>query len=383
MDKVTMPGAAIGIIGGGQLGKMLAQSAQKMGYRIGIYDPNSSSCSFNVSHFKEVASFDDSKQVHEFVNQADLITYEFENINGRILKDLEATGKLPQGSKLLLKSQDRLMEKTWLQEIGTQVVDFRAIRSWQDILAGLQDLSYPFILKTNRFGYDGKGQYKVQNEQELLLLKEEIEEALKDQDFIMEAFCPFEYEISVIIGRDQDGHVQIFPISQNIHQAGILFSSLVGKDYSSTIQDQVQDYCQKLAQEGHLIGVCGVEFFVTQDERVIINEIAPRPHNTGHYSIESCNVSQFDQHILAVTGRPLVDVKLLSPALMINILGQHLQLLDQVIQRFPNAILHIYDKGQAKKHRKMGHFTIMDSDVNVLQSLLESDPLLNTIKSMY
>lgn len=383
MTKRLLPGATIGIIGAGQLGKMLAQAGQKMGYRMASLDPNPNSCAFNVSHWSKQVDFNDREAVTDFAHQVDVLTYEFENINGEILDDLSQTGRLPQGSKLLLVSQDRAKEKAWLESIGTRVVDYAIVKTWEDLLTGLEKLSYPAILKTCRFGYDGKGQIRLTQSSDLDTYQEEILAILNEQSLILEAYCPFDYELSVIIARDQLGTIKVFPASQNIHQSGVLFSSLVGKQYSHKILSQINDMAEKIAVEGELIGVCGLECFITEDQDVIINELAPRPHNSGHYSIEACSVSQFDQHILAVTGRPLMDIHLHQASLMVNILGQHMELVSEIMTEFPQAHLHIYDKGQAKQQRKMGHFTILSDQVEDLQDLLDNHYLLQQIKSMY
>lgn len=383
MSNRIYPGQTIGIIGAGQLGKMLAQSGQKMGYKIASYDPNPSACGFNVSHSKVVASFDDRQALLDFVSSVDTLTYEFENINGELLEEMKAKAHFPQGTKLLLASQNRQLEKEWLTSIGTKVVDFRRVESWEDLVQATNDLGFPSILKTTRFGYDGKGQWKLNSEADMTELKAEIEAILQNQSCVLEAFCPFEYEISVMVSRDSYGHIEVFPISYNVHRAGILFASLVGLEFSTQIQAKVKDYSEKIAREGQLIGVCGVEFFVTAEGDVLINEIAPRPHNTGHYSIEATNVSQFDQHILAVTHREIVPVNLLSPVLMINILGQHMELLDDVMDEFPTALIHIYDKGEAKTNRKMGHFTILADNAESLKEMLSKSDLLLKWQQMY
>ncbi|UPQ85634.1 5-(carboxyamino)imidazole ribonucleotide synthase [Ignavigranum ruoffiae] len=383
MSKRLLPGQSVGIIGAGQLGKMLAQSGQKMGYRLGVYDPNSQACAFPLAHWKQAASFDDETAVLNFAKEADVITYEFENINGQILENLAQTNKLPQGTDLLIHSQHRLMEKEWLESIGVKVVPFRKAENWDQLQQGIEDLSYPVIIKTSRFGYDGKGQFRLISPADLEQNEADLKAIMNEQSCIIEAYCPFAYEISVMVSRDQAGQVELFPISENDHQAGVLFSSLVGKTYPVAVTQAVHEAATKIAQAGKLVGVCGVEFFVTEDHQVLVNEIAPRPHNSGHYSIEACNFSQFDQHILAVTGRSIQPIKLLQAALMINIMGQHMSMLDEIIDHFPQAMVHIYDKGQAKFQRKMGHFTLLAEDIESLETLLQTDQLLLTMKSMY
>lgn len=357
MTKLLLPGSTIGIIGAGQLGKMLAQSAQKMGYRVAMFDPNPDSCGFAVAHEKTVASFSDRDQLLAFVQSVDVVTYEFENIDAYLLQELAEVSYLPQGTQLLLTSQDRLKEKAWLQSIGVPTVEYTQVDAIEDI-----KLELPSLLKTSRFGYDGKGQYRLRSCDQLAAVKTELEEILAEQAMIQEAFCEFEFEASVIVARDTRGVINVFPPSINQHVKGVLFSSLVSKQFDASLTKAIKQMAKTIAEAGQLIGVCGIEFFVTEGGKILVNELAPRPHNSGHYTMEACNVSQFDQHILAITGRPLVESHLLETALMINILGQHMASLAEVLTHYPNAMVHVYDKGEAKQQRKMGHFTFCDED---------------------
>ena len=367
MSKVLEFGETIGIIGAGQLGKMLGFSAQKMGYKVAMYDPNPSSCGFGVSHSYKVAKFDDEEAFLEFVKKTSVVTYEFENINATILDKALKNSNFLQGTKLLLVSQDRVREKTWLNEIGIKTTNFKEISNFDE----LKSFEYPAILKTNRFGYDGKGQILITSLNELEDKKSEILELLKSE-CIVEGFCKFEYEISVIVARDTYDNIEIFPISKNTHKNGILFTSFVGLSYSDEILSQVKEIATKVARNGELVGVCGVEMFVTKTGDVIANEIAPRPHNSGHYTIEACSFSQFDQHILAVSGEKLGANRLKENALMINILGTHMKLLPKFREIYPNAMIHIYDKGEPKTHRKMGHITFTSKNLGELEEILNS-----------
>lgn len=365
MSKLIHPGARIGIIGAGQLGKMLAQSAQKMGYKVAMYDPNPSSCGFAVAHSKTVADFSDREQLMAFVQSVDVVTYEFENIDGELLQELANVGYLPQGTQLLLTTQDRLKEKAWLKSIDVKTVDYSPVSSLADI-----DINQPSLLKTNRLGYDGKGQFLLKASDAFAELETEIEALLNEHTMIQEAFCDFEYEVSVIVARDTAGKISVFPPSINQHVNGVLFTSDVNSAFDKELTDKINQIANKIAEAGALVGVCGIEFFVTADGQILVNELAPRPHNSGHYTIEACNVSQYDQHILAITGRSLMGIRLLENSLMVNILGQHMGQLDEVMALYPDAMLHIYDKGEVKTQRKMGHFTFCACDS---QSLLNSD----------
>lgn len=383
MTKVIQPGAMIGIIGAGQLGKMLAQSAQKMGYKVAMYDPNPTSCGFAVAHSTTVADFTDREALLKFVQSVDVVTYEFENIDGDLLKELESESYLPQGTNLLLNSQDRIKEKNWLNQQGIPTTDFAEVNSWTDLTEAIKTINLPAIIKTTRFGYDGKGQVFLTDKSDLEAKQSDIEALLKEQTLILEAFCDFKNEVSVIVSQDLYGNIEIFPISQNQHINGVLYSSIVGANYSEDLTDQIYDIAEKIAKAGKLIGVCGIEFFITEDEEVFVNEIAPRPHNTGHYTIEATNVSQFDQHILGITGRSLINIRLFEPGLMINILGQHLPYVEKVSQQYPEAIYHIYDKGEAKKQRKMGHFTLTKPDYNQLETMLYQSTSLKAWQDLF
>lgn len=386
MFKQLQPGAVIGIIGAGQLGKMLAQSAQKMGYKVAMYDPNPTSCGFNLAHWTRVADFNDRKELLKFVQAVDVVTYEFENINGELLEELESASYLPQGSKLLLNSQHRIREKEWLNAINIPTTAFRKVTSNSELKSAINELGLPAILKTSRFGYDGKGQIFIKNLDDLVQNKLEIEQLLANQSLILEAFCDFAFEASVIVARDIYDSVNVFPISINHHIHGVLFSSMVANNPSLISEEQtaeIHQLAEKIAREGQLIGVCGIEFFINKEGKILVNEIAPRPHNSGHYTIEGCNISQFDQHILAITGQPIIESRLFEPSLMINILGQHIGLLEAMRLECPQAIYHLYDKGEAKKQRKMGHITVTNTSYDKLKAFLDQSELLEKWRALY
>lgn len=374
MVKQIQPGQTIGILGAGQLGKMLALAAQKMGYRVAMYDTSAAACGFGVSHRHVVGSYSDHDRVLEFAQSVDVLTYEFENIDGELLSKIADQAYLPQGTKLLLTSQQRVHEKTWLNQIGAQTVPFQAVNSSAEYEAAIQTIGYPAVLKTTRFGYDGKGQVYLADAASAKAQDQALT-ALLAHPCILEKFAPFQYEASVMVSRDLYGHVAIFPVSRNQHRHGILYSSLVGKKEPEAVWAQMSTMATAIAEAGDLIGVCGVEFFVMPDEQVYVNEIAPRPHNSGHYSIEACNVSQFDQHILALVGQPLIQPRLYEPALMVNILGQHLSEVPLIHATFPGTIVHLYGKDLAKTQRKMGHFTLTNPRYDTLEALLHHDVL--------
>lgn len=383
MTKKLVAGTTIGIIGAGQLGKMLAQSAQKMGYIVSMYDPNPSSCGFNVAHSYTVAEFNDRDALLKFVSSVDVVTYEFENIDGELLKELEQNSYLPQGTNLLLISQNRLEEKKWLNNLGIETADFVEINHFNELVETTKTSSLPAILKTTRFGYDGKGQIRLNSLVDIEENAKSIQKLLDQQTLVLEAFCDFDFEVSVIVARDLEGTIKVFPTSRNHHAHGVLYSSLVGEYLSSELTEKIHQIAQSIAEAGQLVGVCGIEFFVTKDKQLLVNEIAPRPHNSGHYTIEATNVSQFDQHILAITGHSLMNIRLMEPALMINILGQHMPLVEEYKSNYPDAIYHVYDKGKATKQRKMGHFTLTHPNLSELEDILYHSSSLQTWQEMF
>lgn len=354
--KILNPGATIGIIGAGQLGKMLAQSAQAMGYLVATYDPNPNACAFAVSDWHCTGSFDDEKALLDFANKVDVLTYEFENVNGELLNKLNRHHYLPQGVDLLLTSQDRLKEKAWLNEIGLETAPYRPVNSKEDLLTALEELGYPAILKTTRMGYDGKGQIRLSDPKDLEVEANHLSQILASP-CILEGFVAFDLEASIMVNGDLEGNYQCFPVTINRHYQGILAVSETVNP-SSLLAQKVAEVGLKVAKEAGLVGLCGVECFVCGD-KVYVNELAPRPHNSGHLTIEACNFSQFDAHILAITGRPLARIRLLSPAIMVNLLGENLNQALKWQMTDPDGFYHLYKKGEAKAKRKMGHVTYL------------------------
>ncbi|MGN7297338.1 5-(carboxyamino)imidazole ribonucleotide synthase [Ferdinandcohnia sp. SAFN-114] len=369
LNKQILPGQTIGIIGGGQLGRMMAISAREMGFLVAVLDPTPNSPCGQVADIEFTANYDDLEAIKELASVSDVITYEFENIDYEALTWLEENANLPQGSHLLRITQDRGTEKSAIQEIGLQVAPFRLVENQEQLAEAVEEIGFPSVLKTCRGGYDGKGQF-------VLKQKEDIELAGKLLDSggcILEAWVPFQKEVSVIVTRNPAGEVKAFPVAENIHVENILHQSIVPARISEIRETKAKEMAMKLASEFQLVGTLAVEMFVTEDGEIYINELAPRPHNSGHYSIDACETSQFEQHVRSVCNWPLGETTLLRPVVMTNILGEHVQPLLEKVSQLSSVKVHLYGKAEAKVKRKMGHVTVLGQTVE--EALKKSDIL--------
>ena len=288
-------GATIGIIGGGQLGKMMAQSAQKMGYKVIVLDPNESCPCRYVAHQFIHANYDDEQALNQLGENSDVVTYEFENISSEQLKKLTQLYHIPQGYQAIELLQDRLTEKQTLLEANTQIVPFIQIQTNQDLLKAIDKLGFPFIVKTRFGGYDGKGQILVRDDSEL----DEAYQLVEKQECVAEQYLDIKKEVSLTVTIGNEQQTTYFPLQENEHQNQILFKTVVpartDKEY------EARKEVEKITRAIHFVGTFTVEFFIDKEDNLYVNEIAPRPHNSGHYSIEACDYSQFDTHILAIT----------------------------------------------------------------------------------
>lgn len=372
-NKVILPGQTIGIIGGGQLGRMMAIAAKAQGFRIAVLDPTEDSPCGQVADYKIVDAYDSLSAIKKLAEISDVITYEFENIDAACLDWLTNNANVPQGSALLEITQDRVKEKKAIEQAGIKIAPYVVVEKTNDIYNGLAQLGYPAVLKTARGGYDGKGQYVIKESSQVA----EAEELLNNGVCVLEKWIPFNKEISVIITRSGKGEATVFPASENIHFNNILHESIVPARISEFAKDLAIEKASKLAEYLHLVGTLAVEMFLTEDEEIYINELAPRPHNSGHYTIEACETSQFEQHIRAVCNWPLASTRLLRPAVMVNILGQHQA---QIIDKIPDLQdwkIHLYGKQEPKENRKMGHITLLRSSVEIALDEIENTNIWN------
>lgn len=351
-------GSTIGIIGGGQLGKMMAQSAQKMGYKVIVLDPDADCPCQHVAHQFINANYDDLAALESLGEASDVITYEFENISANQLQTLVSKYNVPQGYEAIQLLQDRLTEKETLQKANTQIAPFVQLTEKNDITQAVAEIGYPFIVKTRFGGYDGKGQILVRDEMDL----EEAQELISNQECVAEKYLDLYKEVSLTVTIGNDNQITYFPLQENEHQNQILFKTIVPARIDK--EQEARNEVNKIIEKIHFVGTFTVEFFIDTDNKLYVNEIAPRPHNSGHYSIEACDYSQFDSHILAITGQKLPEsIELLKPAIMMNLLGRDLDILEDQFSEHPEWHVHIYGKNVRKPDRKMGHLTVLTDDI--------------------
>lgn len=365
--KVILPGQTIGIIGGGQLGRMMGLAAKEAGFKIAVLDPTEDSPCGQIADIRIVAPYNDEAALKELGEVSDVVTYEFENIDYEGLKKLSENAYVPQGAELVRITQNRMNEKAEITASGAPVANYVTAQTFEELQNMIRTVGYPCIVKTAFGGYDGKGQVKLNSAEDL----HEAESLFEHSTCIAEAFVPFDKEISVIIQRNAAGESYCLPIAENIHKNHVLHESIVPARVEKKVLVKAEEAATQIANHLQLVGTLAVEMFVLSDGNIVINELAPRPHNSGHYSIEACNISQFHQHVRAVCGWPLRKPKLWAPAIMVNVLGEHVEPLKKVIADYPDWSIHLYGKAEAKKGRKMGHLTIMTNDLE--KTLTEID----------
>jgi 5-(carboxyamino)imidazole ribonucleotide synthase len=342
-------GSTIGILGGGQLGRMLSVAASRLGFKTAIFEPGGDCPASHVANFHLQAGYDDIKALEKFGNSVDVLTYEFENIPTEALDALDQIRPIRPGREALRISQDRLTEKTFLRDLGLQTAPFATVDDAASLAQAIETIGTPSILKTRRFGYDGKGQARLTKPEDAA----EALAALQGAPAVLEGFVDFTCEISVIAARGTDGRVAAFDPGENVHEGGILRTTTVPASLPNRVLTDAVLTAGKILNALDYIGVLGVEFFVTPGG-LIVNEIAPRVHNSGHWTQNGCMTDQFEQHIRAVAGWPLGDGSRHSDIRMENLIGDDM---DRVpaLAADPACALHLYGKTETKPGRKMGH----------------------------
>lgn len=352
-SSVLKPGATIGILGGGQLGRMLALAAAELGFRCHIYCPEGESPAFDVVAARTVASYDNQRALAAFAGSVDVITYEFENVPAETAAFLDEQARVLPNARALAASQDRLSEKRLMQELGIPVAPFAAIDRQGDLDVALARLGRPSILKTRRFGYDGKGQVAIREGDDAAAAFA----AIAGKPAVLEGFVEFTREVSALVVRGRRGEVAVYDIAENAHRNHILATSTVPAAIRPETADEARAIAIRIAEALDYVGLLAVEMFVTEsggEERLLVNEIAPRVHNSGHWTQDGCLVSQFENHIRAIAGWPIGSTERHSDAVMTNLIGfeadEWLPLADE-----PGARLHLYGKSETRAGRKMGH----------------------------
>ncbi|WP_141506297.1 5-(carboxyamino)imidazole ribonucleotide synthase [Paenibacillus luteus] len=374
--KTLLPGSTIGILGGGQLGRMMANAGSAMGYRFITLDPTPDSPTGQVAE-QIIAAYDDREAAMELAGRSDVITYEFENVDAEVAAMLMKESYVPQGSELLYTTQHRLREKRAIEAAGVRVAPYREVGSVDELREAVAALGTPCVLKTAMGGYDGKGQWVIRSENEIEDAYETLARA--KVQLVLEQFIRFDKEISVIAARSPQGEIKTFPVAENIHVDNILHLSIVPARISEELQREAESLASRIAEGLGAVGLIAVELFVTAEGELFVNELAPRPHNSGHYTMEACRTSQFEQHVRAVCNLPLGDTTLMSPVVMVNVLGQHvaplLELMaghDEAADRLKAAPkVHLYGKKDAVTKRKMGHVNVLAESTDAALSWIE------------
>lgn len=364
-SKQILPGQTIGIIGGGQLGRMMAIAARYMGYKIAVLDPTPNCPTAQVADEHIVAAYDDMEAIKQLTEISDVVTYEFENVDLTAARYIEEAGKLPQGAYALEVTQNRENEKTLMRQAEVNVPNFKIVHDKASCEAALQEVALPAVIKTCTGGYDGKGQLKIVTEADY---PEAIAFAEQGGTFIIEEWITFEKEISTVFTRAVDGTIAFFPIAENEHRDHILYETVAPANISDTLAEKAKQAASRLAKQIHVVGTFTIEMFV-RGEDLYINEMAPRPHNSGHYTIEACNISQFGNHIRAICGLPLTEIRQLQYASMINVLGEDMDAALQAQTEMPEAFVHLYGKAEPKEKRKMGHITFIADQADTVDKL--------------
>ncbi|MEF3302455.1 5-(carboxyamino)imidazole ribonucleotide synthase [Paenibacillus sp. GYB003] len=377
--KTVLPGGTIGVLGGGQLGRMLALAGRAMGYRFATLDPTEDSPLGQVADEQIVAAYHDADAAKRLAAISDVITYEFENVDAAVAGMLTSECYVPQGSELLYTTQHRLREKRAIEAAGVKVAPYREIRSEEELLGAVREFGTPCVLKTATGGYDGKGQWVIRAESEVPEAYDTLAKA--KTELVLEKFIRFEKELSVIAARSPRGEIKAFPAAENIHVDNILHLSIVPARAHADVLAEAEKMAVRIAESMEAIGLLAVEMFLTADGELFVNELAPRPHNSGHYTMEACRTSQFEQHVRAICNLPLGPVELLTPVVMANVLGEHVApLLDWMGEEagLPEGVaakVHLYGKHEAKAKRKMGHVNLLTDDVEKAIRWVESSAI--------
>lgn len=361
--KPVLPGSTIGVLGSGQLGRMFTIAARRMGYRVHTYSPESDTPTGQVADIEVTAAYNDLDRVHAFAKRVSVVTFEFENVPAETAAAAERGAPVRPAGSILHTTQQRIREKGFLKHAGLPVTPYREVRSPEDLQTALAELGTPAVLKSASFGYDGKGQFTIRSTDQAA----EAWAAVKRQESVLEAFIDFDCEVSVVGARSEAGEFVYWGPIENQHSRHILDVSIAPARVSEKTARDAVEITRTVLEKLQVVGVLCVEFFVTRDGGLLINELAPRPHNSGHLTIDACVTSQFEQQLRAVCGLPLGSTEMIRPAAMANLLGDLWTGGEpdwSAALAIPDVTLHLYGKLAARPGRKMGHLTTLKPDVS-------------------
>lgn len=364
-ERIVTPGAVLGVLGGGQLGAMFATAANRMGYQVAVWDPDADAPAHRLAARSFAAPFSDAAVQERFAHSAQAVTFEWENVPADLCERLERSHRVRPGSAVLRIIQDRIDQKQFLSSHGLPVAPFAALSSPDDVTQAVRTIGLPAICKTARSGYDGKGQWVLRQETDLASVRSALETSAKPGSrWILERLVNYERELSLVVVRGGGGECRTYPVVENRHERGILRLTLVPAAVSSEVAARAADFASRAVAALNGVGVFCVELFQTSNGDLLINEIAPRPHNSGHYTLDACSVSQFEQQVRVLCGLPLGEVRLLSPAAMVNLIGDDVRGVTgnggaSELLAVPGAVLHLYGKRVVRPGRKMGHVTFL------------------------
>lgn len=368
--KIILPNSTIGVFGSGQLGRMFAIEARKMGYRVHTFSPDTDTPTGQVADTETSADYNDLEEVEKFARSVDVVTFEFENVPSATVERAARFVEVHPRGDVLHTTQNRLREKTFLSQNGFPVAPFRHIKTLDDLYHAVNKIGLPGVLKTAGFGYDGKGQQKIKAVGET----EAAFENLRGSEAVLEAFIEFEKEVSVVCARDQEGNFAHYGVIENAHANHILDVSFAPAVCSPKVFREAVEIARNVAETLSYVGTLCVEFFLTKDEKLLINELAPRPHNSGHLTFDACAASQFEQQLRAVCGLPLGSTEFYRPAAMANLLGDIWTNGEpnwQNALRSPTVKLHLYGKAEPRAGRKMGHLTALAETAGEAKEMVE------------
>jgi 5-(carboxyamino)imidazole ribonucleotide synthase len=368
--KTILPGATIGVLGSGQLGRMFAIAARRMGYRVHTFSPDEDTPTGQIADLEVQASYDDTEKVREWARGVDVVTFEFENVPASAVEACASQVPVHPRGEVLYITQNRLREKNWLSQNGFPVAPFRHIKASGEVAAAVEEIGMPCVLKTAGFGYDGKGQNKIQAPEDVAIATTNLGE----QEGVLESWISFEREVSVVAARGQDGSFAHFGVVENRHVNHILDLTIAPAEVPAEVAQEAVEIARAVLEKLDVVGVLCVEFFLTSSGDLLINELAPRPHNSGHFSFDANLTSQFEQQLRAVCGLPLGSTEQLRPAAMANLLGDVWENGEPDWARaaaMPNVKIHLYGKLEARPGRKMGHLTALgQSTSEAVESVL-------------